>query len=201
MRVDRSFQTDARAKPARPEVGTASGASGLTPSVLRDRDELVEGGVELLLARMRQPLAKHGYELRARAPVDEDDEPKAEPLLVLPVELGELGEDARVVAVLLGRALADARMRRERLHFLVLAQPARDLARAAERIVLACGDEILAAEELDADARRRHPTRGVEDVSRDHPANLLACVRCSRAISSSSARTSRPSRTISSPPT
>src|SRR5919204_472141 len=27
-RVDRSFQTDARAKPARPEVGTASGASG-----------------------------------------------------------------------------------------------------------------------------------------------------------------------------
>jgi hypothetical protein len=27
-RVDRSFQTDARAKPARPENGAASGASG-----------------------------------------------------------------------------------------------------------------------------------------------------------------------------
>src|SRR5919198_1983616 len=32
-RFDRSFQTDARAKPAHPEVGTASGASGRRPDV------------------------------------------------------------------------------------------------------------------------------------------------------------------------
>ena len=43
---------------------------------------------------------------------------------------------------------------------------------------------------------------GVEDVRRDRhpPRHLRACTRCARAISSSSARTSRPSRTTSSPP-
>ena len=51
-----------------------------------------------------------------------------------------------------------------------------------------------AAVELDADAGRRPAARRVEDVGRDHAANLRAWTRWCRAISSSSARTRRPSR-------
>src|SRR5207245_5188239 len=66
------------------------------------------------------------------------------------------------------------------------------------------GDAVVAAVELDVHAARRPAALDVEDVSgeRDaHGANLRAWARCSRAISSSSPRTRRPSRTISSPPT
>ena len=62
-------------------------------------------------------------------------------------------------------------------------------------------DELVAAVELDADAGCRLAARGVEDVRRDHRANLPAWARWCRAISSSSACTRRPSRTTSSPPT
>src|SRR5207248_3118250 len=98
-------------------------------------------GVELLLARVPQSHAQLRKDLRARAAVHEDDEAEAEALLVRVVELGKLCEDGWVVAVLLGRALADARMRRERLDLLVLAQAARDVARTREWIVL--GRELL----------------------------------------------------------
>ena len=64
------------------------------------------------------------------------------------------------------------------------------------------GDLLVAAVELDADAFRGRPPLGVEDVGGEaHAANLVASRRCSRAISSSSALTRRPSRTTSSPPT
>ncbi len=65
-------------------------------------------------------------------------------------------------------------------------------------------DELVAAIELDANSLRGPPALGVEDVCRErdaHGANFSAWRRCSRAISSSSARTRRPSRTTSSPPT
>src|SRR5215212_5163218 len=55
-------------------------------------------------------------------------------------------------------------------------------------------DQVLAVEEPDLDARRRNALLGVEDVRRDH-ANLLACLRCSRRISSSSKETSWPPTT------
>ena len=43
--------------------------------------------------------------------------------------------------------------------------------------VSAAAEELVAAIELDAYARRRPPARGVEDVGRDHGANLLAWAR------------------------
>ena len=42
MRVDRSFQTDAQAEPARPEVGTASGASVVLAEALAELQELTK---------------------------------------------------------------------------------------------------------------------------------------------------------------
>src|SRR5204863_1845021 len=79
-------------------------ASGGSPSVLRDRDELLDGGVELLLPCPLEPLPQHVEDLGLRAPVDEDDEAEAELLLVDLVEVGELRQDDRIgVAALLRR--------------------------------------------------------------------------------------------------
>ena len=62
-------------------------------------------------------------------------------------------------------------------------------------------DEVATTIEADFHSGRGLAELGVEDVSRDHGANLPAWTRWCRAICSSSARTSRPSRTTSSPPT
>ena len=63
-------------------------------------------------------------------------------------------------------------------------------------------DSIDETVELDPNVRGGAAALGVEDVGRErHDANLLASRRCSRAISSSSAWTSLPPRTTSSPPT
>src|SRR5207248_1259524 len=97
------------------------------PSILRDRDELVEPGVELRGARPLEPFAQDRDELGARAAVHEDDEAKAETLLVRAVQLCELREHGRILAVLLRRALADARVRRERFELLLVGERARDL--------------------------------------------------------------------------
>jgi len=135
MRIDPSFQTDARAKPVRPEGRHRKRRLGRSPSRLRDRHELVERGVELLFTRVCEPLAQNGQDLRPRAPVDEDDEAKTELLLVDLVQRRELDEHDGIVAVLLLRALADARMRRERFYLFVLVERMCDLARSRERVV------------------------------------------------------------------
>src|SRR5438132_8618083 len=62
------------------------------PAVARDRDELVQRGLELLLAGAREPFAQDRENLRLRTPVDEDDEAETEPLLVRAVQPPELGE-------------------------------------------------------------------------------------------------------------
>src|SRR5207245_9369894 len=98
------------------------------PTAPRDRHELVESGFELLRARPLEPLGQDRDELGARAALHEDDEAKAETLLVRAVQLGELREHRRVLSVLLRRALADARVRRERLELLLVRERARDLA-------------------------------------------------------------------------
>ena len=60
---------------------------------------------------------------------------------------------------------------------------------------------VPAPAETDLDSGARLALLRVEDVCRDHAANLRACTRWSRAISVSSAWTSAPPRTTSSPPT
>src|SRR5476649_542220 len=60
------------------------------PSVLCDRDELVEGGRQLLLARPLEARAQDGHELTFWAAVHEDDEAKAELRFVRAVQLGKL---------------------------------------------------------------------------------------------------------------
>src|SRR5439155_25778818 len=86
-------------------------------------------------------------------------------------------------------------------------EPVRARVRLGERadasvgVGLARADELVAAIELDAHPCRGPAVRRVEDVRREHQANLPACARWTRAISSSSARTRRPSRTTSRPPT
>jgi hypothetical protein len=77
----------------------------------------------------------------------------------------------------------------------------RKLRDAAVVVGLLERDEVLAAKEPDLHAGCRLTELGVEDVGRDHWTNLLAWSRWCRAISSSSARTRRPSRTTSSPST
>src|SRR5581483_6151217 len=99
---------------------------GAAPSVLCDRDELLDGGVELFLACALDALAQHLEDLRLRPAVDEDDEAEAEALLVLAVEALELVQDLRIgVGALLGGragreagALADRRVRVQGLELL-----------------------------------------------------------------------------------
>src|SRR5207249_5014204 len=85
----------------------------------------------------------------------------------------------------------DARLERRR----------RELGDAAVLVGLLLGDQLLVPVEADREARSGPSLPRVEDVSRDHELNFSAWRRCSCAISSSEARTSSPSRTISSPPT
>src|SRR3954447_19279315 len=71
----------------------APGTSPLAaPAVDRDRDELVDRGLELLLARPRAALAQDRQDLALRAAVHEDDEAEAEPLLVGRVQRRELAQ-------------------------------------------------------------------------------------------------------------
>src|SRR5205085_7147873 len=82
-------------------------------------------------------------------------------------------------------------------------EPRGELADAAVAVGLTGGDELVLPE-LDADTAGRPAALDVEDVGRQrgaHSTNLSAWRRCSRAISSSSARMRCPSRTTSSPPT
>src|SRR3954454_19132397 len=109
------------------------------PSIRRDRDQLVERGVELLLARADEALAQDRDELPLRAAGDEDDEAEAEALLVGAVQLGELGR-CGVRALLGGRARrarrpADRGVGVEHLLLLGVDQLRGDRARVAERIV------------------------------------------------------------------
>lgn len=70
-----------------------------------------------------------------RAPIDENDETEAEPRFVGTVQLRELGEHLRLVAALLGRGLADARMGGERFGLLCLRQRAGEVSRSAEGVL------------------------------------------------------------------
>src|SRR5439155_21097449 len=95
----------------------------------------IEPGVELLVGRASETLAQDGHELAARPPVHEHDEAEAELLLVSPVQPLQLRAHLRLVAVLFGRPLADARVRSERLELLLAREPACYLFRAAEWIL------------------------------------------------------------------
>src|SRR5207244_7112776 len=79
------------------------------PAVARDRDQLAQARLELLLARSLEALLQDLQDLGLRAAVDEDDESEAELLLVDLVQVGELGQDCRVApaALLGGRALGE----------------------------------------------------------------------------------------------
>src|SRR5207248_2558069 len=120
-----------------------SRALGASPPVLRDRDQLLDGRVELLLARSLQSLAQHVEDLRLRAAVDEDDEAEAELLLVDLVQVGEFRQDDRigVAALLGGRARreplrADRGMRVQRLELVALLQLTDHVTCSAERVLL-----------------------------------------------------------------
>ena len=76
-----------------------------------------------------------------------------------------------------------------------------EVANAAVGVRIARREELVAAVKLDAHTDGGAAAGSVEDVRRDHDANLPAWTRWWRAISSSSACTRRPSRTTSSPPT
>src|SRR5207244_1565696 len=149
-------------------------------------------------------------------PAQEDDEAEAEALLVAAVELRQLGQHPRIrVGALLDGGTrrqpprADRGMRVQRLELLLLGQRARSLVGRRPERVLALRQPLdeggAPLEELrelvDAPPRGGLAELGVEDVGRDHGANLRAWTRCSRAISSSSTRTSAPARTTWSPPT
>src|SRR5439155_17476200 len=82
-----------------------------------------------------------------------------------------------------------------------LERPGREFRDPAVLVRHVGGEQLVPAVELDANAACRLSVLRVEDMGRDHSANLTACRRCSRAISSSSAWTRWPSRTISPPPT
>ena len=71
----------------------------------------------------------------ARPSRDEDDEAKAELLLVDLVEVDELRHYRRVATVLLGRRLADPRVSGERLDLVLFGEAGRDLVSTTERIV------------------------------------------------------------------
>src|SRR5205085_7463637 len=111
------------------------------PPVFRDPDELLEARLELLLARAREPLLEDREQLGPRAAVHEDDEAEAELLLVDLVQVRELCEHGRVLAALLGRRLADARVRRECGGLVLLGKLRDHLAGRAER-VLALGEQL-----------------------------------------------------------
>src|SRR4029453_5992149 len=80
----------------------------------------------------------------------------------------------------------------------------RELGDPSVGIGLAGHHDVAVADELDPDARGRPAGAGVEDMCRHgdaHAENLCAWARWARAISASSALTSAPPRTTSSPST
>src|SRR5262249_38419250 len=104
--------------------------------------------LQLLLACPAQPLAQDRQDLRSRPAVHEDDEPEAEPPLVLAVQSRELVEQGRILlAALLGRRAGPRAprtgrgVRVEHLLPLVVGQRTRHLPRLPER-VLAAGEEL-----------------------------------------------------------
>src|SRR5262249_31638392 len=123
-------------------------SSSPSPAVLRDRDELVQRGFELLAARAVQPLAQHGQDRRSRPPVDEDDEAEPEAALVLAVEAGarpppRLGLPPTLPGRRAGRERPrpDRRVRLQHLSLLLVGEPARHLAGHAER-TLPAGEQL-----------------------------------------------------------
>src|SRR5256885_13823259 len=63
-------------------------------SIERDRDEGVDAGLQLRLARARQTFAKHRQQLLLRATGDEHDEAEPECALVPRLQRHELTKDA-----------------------------------------------------------------------------------------------------------
>jgi len=111
----------------------------------------VQRRVELLFARAFEALTQHRDELGARAVVDEHDEAKAELSLVGMVQLRELDEHLGIVAVLLSRSLADARVRLARRDLVAVWEFFDQSVRFRERIILS-GKELdeprVSAEQL-----------------------------------------------------
>ena len=116
---------------------------GRLPAVTRDRDQLAQRRLELLLAGPLEPAAQHLEDLRLRAAVDEDHEAEAELLLVDLVQVRQLGEDHRVgVGALLGgrarrqaAARADRRVRVQRLELLRLVELGDRVVGGSERVL------------------------------------------------------------------
>jgi hypothetical protein len=82
------------------------------PSVLRDRDELLERGLELLVGRAVDPYPQHLEDLALGPAVDENDEAEAVPGFLLCIEAGELRDHVRLVVRSLLRRGARRELRR-----------------------------------------------------------------------------------------
>ena len=129
--------------PSPPGEAGASSINGVA-TVLRDRNELAEARLELVVGRVVDPQAQHLEDLVLRAAVHEHDEAEAVARLVLGVELLELGEHRGVVVrPLLGgrpcrepRPLADRRVRVEDLALLVVGDLVHERPRPHERVGL-----------------------------------------------------------------
>src|SRR5262249_44194639 len=119
-RASRSHRRPARA-------AAAARRSRASPTILGDRDQLAQRGLELVVRRAVDPVPQDLEDRGFGTPVDENDEAKAMPALVLDVELGELGEHGRILvrSLLGGRtgggssALPDRRMGVENLLLLL----------------------------------------------------------------------------------
>jgi chromate reductase len=99
-RLDRSLQTDAQAKPARPDGGTASGALkvlALSGSLRRDsyNTKLVHAAARLLPEGAELELWDR---LREVPPYDEDDDIEPAPVAVAALRAAIAGADALLVA-------------------------------------------------------------------------------------------------------
>ena len=112
------------------------------PSLTAICDELVDAGRELLVTRALQSLAEHRHDLAPRPSVHEDDEAKAELRLVGAFSSASSASTAGSSSVPCSAAERDdvalppiGRVRVEHLLLLVFRQLARDVARAAERVV------------------------------------------------------------------
>ncbi len=109
---------------------------------MRDRNELVEPGLELLVPGTGEALLEQRHDLGLGAAVHEDEEPEPEPVLVDLVQGCEPAKRLGIVvrALLGGRPTgeaggADRRVRVQRLDLGVFGEIAQDVSCAPDRIV------------------------------------------------------------------
>src|SRR5262249_49567664 len=130
---ERNSSSPARRRKPQTSISSIRGNLPLPPAVARDRPELVQRPFRLPPPPSVAARPQHVEDLRLRPSVDEDDEAKPEPRLVVRVQARELLQHDRVVVrALLCRGprrepapRADRRMGVEHLLLLVVAEPPR----------------------------------------------------------------------------